>query len=127
MFEATTENIKIEVLPTYFQEESDPEQSLYCFRYKVKITNLSSVSVQLMHRHWVIIDGAGQTEEVKGPGVIGQQPVIDPGMMFEYESFCPLTTPTGSMHGSYQMVRPNGDKVDVQIPQFMLVEPGHFH
>ena len=127
MFEATTENIKIEVHPTYFPEESDPKQSLYCFRYKVKITNLSSVSVQLMHRHWVIIDEAGQTEEVKGPGVIGKQPVIDPGMMFEYESFCPLTTPTGSMHGSYQMVRPNGDKLDVAIPKFMLVEPGHFH
>lgn len=127
MFEATTENIKIEVHPTYFREESDPQKPIYCFRYRVKITNLSPVSVQLMHRHWIIIDGAGQTEEVQGPGVIGQQPVINPGMVFEYESFCPLSTPTGSMHGSYQMVRPNGDKLDVMIPQFLLVEPGHFH
>lgn len=127
MFEATTENIKIEVHPTYFQEESDPKKQLYCFRYKVKITNLSSVSVQLMQRHWIIIDGAGQTEEVHGPGVVGQQPIIDPGMQFEYESFCPLPTPTGSMHGSYEMVRPNGDKIDVLIPQFLLVEPSLFH
>ena len=127
MFEATTENIKIEVHPTYFHEESDPRKPLYCFRYKVKITNLSPDSVQLLHRHWIIIDGAGQTEEVRGPGVIGQQPVIPPGTAFEYESFCPLRTPTGSMHGSYEMVKTNGHKVDVLIPQFLLVEPGHFH
>ena len=127
MFEATTENIKIEVDPSYFQEESDPKKPVYCFRYKVKITNLSSVSVQLMRRHWIIIDGAGQTEEVHGPGVIGVQPVIEPGTFFEYESFCPLSTPTGSMQGTYEMVRPNGDKLDVVIPRFLLVEPGHFH
>ena len=80
-----------------------------------------------MHRHWVIVDGTGQTEEVEGPGVIGQQPIIAPGSMFEYESFCPLSTPTGSMHGSYEMVKQGGDKVDVMIPKFLLIEPGHFH
>lgn len=127
MFEATTENIKIEVHPTYFKEESDPRKPVYCFRYRVRITNQSSVSVQLMHRHWVIVDGTGQTEEVKGPGVIGQQPIIAPGSMFEYESFCPLSTPTGSMHGSYEMVKQGGDKVDIKIPKFLLIEPGHFH
>lgn len=127
MFEATTENIKVEVHPTYFEEESDPRKPIYCFRYRVRITNESSFSVQLMHRHWVIVDGTGQTEEVKGPGVIGQQPVIAPGSIFEYESFCPLSTPTGSMHGSYQMVKQGGDQLEIQIPKFILVEPSQFH
>lgn len=127
MFEATTQNIKIEVHPTYFQEESDPKKPVYCFRYRVRITNESSVSVQLLNRHWVIIDGAGQTEEVNGPGVVGQQPIIPPGSYFEYESFCPLSTPTGSMHGSYEMQKSSGERLDVAIPQFLLIEPGHFH
>jgi ApaG protein len=127
MFEATTQNIKIQVEPSYVQDQSDPNQSYYFFSYKVRITNHSPGSVQLVSRHWIITDGLGQVEEVIGPGVIGQQPKLQPGEHFEYSSFCPLATPTGSMSGSYVMVDSKGAQIEVQIPMFILCEPNHYH
>jgi ApaG protein len=83
--------------------------------------------VQLLSRHWVITDGYGQIEEVRGPGVIGEQPVLRPGEFFEYSSFCPLATPTGSMRGTYRMIDDAGVELEIVIPDFLLAEPGHFH
>ena len=127
MFQATTGNIKIEVEPSYVQDQSDPHQSYYFFSYKVRIRNESEGKVQLISRHWIITDGFGQIEEVVGPGVIGMQPTLQPGESFEYSSFCPLATPTGSMQGKYVMVDAKGQQLEVQIPLFILSEPNHFH
>lgn len=127
MFQATTHGIRIEVEPSYVQEQSNPVQSHYFFAYKVRIINEGSKRVQLMSRHWVITDAYGQVEEVVGPGVIGQQPTLEPGKSFEYSSFCPLTTPTGSMQGSYTMVDQKGERLEVKIPLFILSEPNHYH
>ena len=127
MFEATTHDIKIEVQPAYVREQSNPVQSHYFFSYRVKIINQSSKKVQLLSRHWVITDAFGQVEEVVGPGVIGQQPTLEPGHSFEYSSFCPLSTPTGSMQGSYTMVDQKGHQIEVKIPLFVLTEPNHYH
>ena len=127
MFTATTNHIRIEVEPTYVREQSDPGQGHFFFSYRVRIHNLGSVRVQLLSRHWIITDGFGKIEEVVGEGVIGQQPVLQPGEKFEYESFCPLATPTGSMQGTYTMVGSDGQKWDVQIPLFILAEPSRYH
>ena len=127
MFAATTKNIRIEVEPTYVREQSDPGQGQYFFSYKVRIHNEGKAQVQLLSRHWIITDGFGKIEEVVGEGVIGQQPKLQPGEAFEYESFCPLATPTGSMQGTYTMVDSTGDKWKVEIPLFILVEPSRYH
>ena len=127
MFQARTRDIQIEVEPSYVQEQSDPNQSYYFFSYRVRIRNESKGQVKLVSRHWIITDGFGQVEEVVGPGVIGQQPTLMPGETFEYSSFCPLATPTGSMHGSYVMVDADGVQLEVQIPMFILAEPNHYH
>src|SRR5665213_2555054 len=103
MFQAVTQDIKIEVEPSYVQDQSNPTQAYYFFSYKARITNESQVTVTLVSRHWIITDGFGQIEEVVGPGVIGQQPTLKPSESFEYQSFCPLATPTGSMQGTYVM------------------------
>jgi ApaG protein len=127
MFQAVTKNIKIEVEPSFVQDQSDPQQAYYFFSYRVRITNESQGTVQLISRHWIITDGFGQVEEVVGPGVIGQQPTLKPSESFEYTSFCPLATPTGSMQGKYVMVDPKGAEIEVQIPLFILAEPNQFH
>ena len=127
MFQAKTRDIKIEVEPAYIREQSDPKQSYYFFSYRVKISNEGAGQVQLVSRHWIITDGFGQIEEVVGPGVIGQQPTLRPGENFEYSSFCPLATPTGSMHGTYVMVDDQGKQLEVKIPLFILAEPTHYH
>lgn len=131
---ATTHGVQIEVESRFVPERSDAKQAQYFFAYEIRITNTSSARVQLLSRHWLITDGWGRTEEVKGPGVIGQQPWISPGETFVYESFCPLSTPTGSMRGVYEMTAtPSGDtpapppNFSAEIPQFFLVEPGSFH
>jgi ApaG protein len=127
MFEATTSDIRIEVEPTFIEAQSNPQQSYYFFSYRIRIRNGGSKRIQLISRHWIITDGFGQVEEVTGPGVIGQQPTLKPGDTFEYSSFCPLSTPTGSMQGKYLMVTEKGDQLEVQIPLFVLSEPRYYH
>lgn len=124
---AITRQIQVEVQSRFVPEKSNGERSQYFFAYQIRISNLGEAPVQLLSRHWLITDGNGRVEDVKGPGVIGQQPWIQPQSSFEYESFCPLSTPTGSMKGSYQMVTESGENFSIEIPQFFLVEPGSFH
>ena len=127
MFAATTEGIRVEVKPAYVRDQSNPAQGYYFFSYRVRIVNEGDRPVQLMSRHWVITDAYGKVEEVMGPGVVGQQPRLKPGEAFEYSSFCPLATPTGSMQGTYLMVDPKGAELEVEIPKFILTEPNHYH
>jgi ApaG protein len=126
----TTHGVQIEVESRFVPENSNVDENQFLFAYEIRITNMTESRVQLLNRHWIITDGLGRVEEVKGPGVIGQQPWIDPGETFEYESFCPLSTPTGSMRGSYEMTSLSGTSpgtFSAEIPQFFLVEPGSFH
>jgi ApaG protein len=104
----------------YSDENSRPQQGQWVFQYTVRITNLGSETVQLISRHWIITDAADHSKEVKGPGVVGEQPVLKPGQSFQYSSWCPLETPMGMMHGAYQMVRANGGQFDIEIAPFAL-------
>jgi ApaG protein len=121
--EATTKNIKVQVKSQYDPSRSNPNQNEWFFLYTVRITNEGSDTVQLMSRHWVITDGMGKVQEVRGPGVVGNQPVLAPGESFEYTSGCPLTVPFGSMQGTYQMVNDRQEKFDIEIAPFVLMEP----
>src|SRR5262245_31671119 len=121
--EATTRNIQVRVEAEYDPGRSNPGEQQWFFLYTVQITNEGAETVQLVSRHWIITDAMGKVEEVRGPGVIGQQPVLGPGESFRYTSGCPLTTPFGSMHGTYQMVNQGGEKFDVEIAPFALTEP----
>ena len=125
--EAVTNNIRVEVESRYAPERSQPFESEWLFTYTVRITNEGGDTVQLLSRHWIITDATGHTEEVKGPGVVGEQPVLSPGESFEYTSFCPLKTSTGTMRGTYQMVTEDGDHFDVEIAPFALHEPYTVH
>lgn len=127
MFESITSNVLVQVQPAYIEEQSSPDKNRFFFAYEVTIQNQSERALQLMRRHWIITDGLGRTEEVEGEGVVGQQPRLEPGERFQYTSFCPLTTPTGSMQGSYFFRDSQGENVEVKIPIFLLCEPGHFH
>ncbi len=120
-------SIKIEVQPAFVPEQSDPKRSLYLFSYCVRITNHGSEEVQVLSRHWIISDALGHVEEVEGPGVVGLQPIIKPNESFEYCSFCPLTTPTGHMRGTYTICTKSGEELKIKIPFFILSEPNHFH
>jgi ApaG protein len=121
--EATTKNIKVQVKSQYDPSRSNPNQNEWFFLYTVRITNEGSETVQLMSRHWVITDGMGKVQEVRGPGVVGNQPVLAPGESFEYTSGCPLTVPFGSMQGTYQMVNDREEQFDIEIAPFVLMEP----
>ncbi len=118
--EAVTEGIRVEVLSRHAPENSRPQEGEWVFQYTVRITNLSSDTVQLLSRHWIITDALEHVEEVRGPGVVGEQPVLAPGESFKYSSWCPLKTPTGMMQGTYRMVRTNGEQFDIQIAAFGL-------
>ena len=118
--EAVTDSIRVEVLSRHSPENSRPHQGEWVFQYTVRITNLGSDTVQLLSRHWIIIDALEHTKEVKGSGVVGEQPVLAPGESFKYSSWCRLETPTGRMHGTYQMVRGNGDLFEAEIAPFAL-------
>ena len=118
--EAVTANIRVEVLSRHSPENSRPQQGEWMFEYTVRITNLGSDTVQLVSRHWVIMDALENIEEVRGPGVVGEQPVLAPGESFKYSSWCPLKTPTGVMKGEYQMVRAGGERFDIEIAPFAL-------
>jgi ApaG protein len=123
MYEAITHKIRVRVTPEYVPDQSEPEDDHFFWAYKVEITNLGDETVQLKTRHWRITDANGRTEEVRGPGVIGEQPVLEPGQSFSYTSGCPLKTPQGLMVGSYQMEVDGGDMIDVVIPAFSLDSP----
>jgi ApaG protein len=123
MSEATTNNIRVEVLSRHSPENSRPLEDEWVFQYTVRITNQGPETVQLLSRHWIIIDALEQTKEVKGPGVVGEQPVLAPGESFKYSSWCPLKTSTGLMHGTYQMVRAGGEQFDIEIAPFALRAP----
>ncbi len=121
--EATTSGIRVEVESHYLAEKSDPTSGRWFFAYDIRISNQSEDVVQLLHRHWIITDANGKVEEVRGPGVVGNQPVLAPGESFEYTSFCPLGTPFGTMEGSYEMVTEDGERFWVKIGQFTLSQP----
>jgi len=123
MYEAITHKIRVRVTPEYVPAQSEPEDDYFFWAYNVEITNLGKETVQLKTRHWRITDANGRTEEVRGPGVVGEQPVLEPGQSFNYSSGCPLKTPQGLMVGSYQMVGDNGRMIDVAIPAFSLDSP----
>jgi len=123
MSDTTTQGIRIQVWSQYVAERSAPADSRYFFAYKVRISNEGQETAQLVSRKWIISDASGKTDVVDGAGVVGQQPVLDPGESFEYTSFCPLPTPFGSMHGHYRMVRPNGERFDATIAPFHLAVP----
>ena len=120
MSDAITNSIRVEVMSQYSPENSRPPQDVWVFEYTVRITNQGSETVQLISRHWIIVDGLDRIEEVQGPGVIGEQPVLAPGESFKYSSWCPLKTPTGIMRGTYQMVRAGGSGFDIEIAPFAL-------
>ncbi len=123
MSEAITKGVAVTVQSFYVAERSDPRRDYYFFAYRVRIANVGDETVQLMSRHWIITDGEDQVEEVKGPGVIGEQPVLEPDQSFEYTSACPLKTPVGTMQGTYQMVRSGGEGFDAEIAPFTLAVP----
>ena len=123
MSETTTRGVRVQVRGTYVPERSSPAESHYFFSYRVRISNEGEETVQLVSREWIITDADGNVEQVKGPGVVGEQPVLGPGEAFEYTSFCPLHTPIGSMQGSYQMVSARGDRFDAVIAPFSLAVP----
>ena len=124
---AVTRGVRIEVTTEYDPSRSFPEHNRWFYLYTVEISNDGSETVQLVSRHWIITDANGHVEEVKGPGVVGESPVLEEGESFEYTSGCPLTTPYGSMHGTYQMVTSDGDRFDAQIAEFVLGQPQSLH
>jgi len=118
--EAVTNGIRVEVIAQHSPEHSRPGEGEWVFQYTVRITNLGSDTVQLLSRHWIITDGVDHVEEVRGPGVVGAQPVLPPGESFKYSSWCPLKTPTGIMRGTYQMTASDGSRFDIEIAPFAL-------
>ena len=127
MSDTVTRGIRIRVKSQYLSDRSSPRDSQYLFAYHVRISNEGSETAQLVSREWIITSAEGEVERVKGPGVVGEQPVLEPGASFEYTSYCPLKTAVGSMHGSYQMVTPGGEKFDAQINPFTLAAPHALH
>lgn len=123
MSTAITEGIRVSVRSEYLADQSVPTARRYVFAYTVKIENEGTEPAQLRTRHWVITDGAGKVEEVRGPGVVGQTPCLGPGERFEYTSGCVLQTPRGDMRGAYQMHRPDGREFDAVIATFVLALP----
>ena len=123
MYEKITNRIKVSVKPFYLEEQSEPQDSHFVWAYHVKIENTGTDTVQLKNRYWQITDATGRIQEVRGPGVVGEQPVLAPGEAFEYTSGTPLTTPSGIMVGSYEMETPDGSQFDVKIPAFSLDSP----
>lgn len=123
MYKATTRQITVTVTPTYLEDQSRPEDGRWVWAYTVEIENGSRDTVQLRSRYWQITDGKGHVEEVDGPGVVGEEPILTPGDSFTYTSGCPLSTPSGIMRGHYRMQRPDGSLFTVEIPAFSLDLP----
>ncbi len=120
---AMTDGIRVTVRSEYIADQSAPSSSRYAFAYTVRIANEGVEPARLMTRHWIITDGVGKVEEVRGPGVVGRQPALRPGEHFEYTSGCQLATPRGEMRGTYQMHRPDGRVFDATIAPFLLALP----
>ena len=127
MPKSKTNNIEVEVASFFVPEKSNPSGQYYFFAYKVRITNVGMAPAKLLNRHWIITDGLGRMHEVKGEGVVGEQPYLSPGESFEYTSFCPLNTPSGNMKGTYEFTLNSGEKFTAEIPMFILVEPSSFN
>jgi ApaG protein len=123
MYTKTTNDIKVTVLPHYLGEQSEPAENRYFWAYTIQVENHGQQTVKLVNRYWHITDGTGRTQEVRGPGVVGAQPVLKPGEAFEYTSGVPLETPSGFMVGEYEMVGEKGDKIQVAVPAFSLDSP----
>lgn len=122
-YSATTHDITVNVVPRYLEDQSQPAESHFVWAYDVEIVNTSGETMQLKERSWIITDANGLVEKVHGPGVVGEQPILKTGDSFRYSSGCPLKTSSGIMVGSYQMVREDGEKIDVDIPAFSLDIP----
>ena len=127
MSDTTTRGIRVQVTSTYLPERSSPRDCQYLFAYHIRISNVGSETAQLVSREWIITTADGEVERVKGPGVVGEQPVLTPGSSFEYTSYCPLKTSVGSMQGSYQMMTADGEKFEAHIAPFTLAEPHALH
>jgi|SRR5689334_1935423 len=125
--DCTTRGIRIEVRSEFLAERSSPREEQYLFQYHVRISNVGTETAQLVSREWIITNADGEVERVKGPGVVGEKPVLPPGGVFEYTSFCPLKTAVGTMQGSYQMVTPDGTRFDAAISAFTLAVPRSLH
>ena len=127
MYRQETNGIRIEVSPFFIPEKSNPEEGFYVFAYQVRITNIGETHARLVSRHWIITDGNSRREEILGKGVVGEQPSLAPGQVFEYTSSCPLPTPTGNMRGWYHMVSAEGDRFKAKIPVFFLRSLDQIH
>ena len=123
MYTATTRDITVEVQLQFLAEQSDPATDQYFWLYTINIQNDGAETVQLLNRHWIITNAAGHVEEVQGPGVVGEQPVLQPGDSFQYTSGCPLKTPSGLMVGTYEMIGSDKAHFDIKIPAFSLDSP----
>ena len=123
MSEAITQGIRVSVRTSYIPEQSVPREHRYVFAYSIRIANEGARTAQLLSRHWIITHGTGHVEEVKGPGVVGAQPRLEPGQAFEYTSGCVLSTPHGTMHGTYEMKRDDGSTFNATIAPFSLSMP----
>jgi ApaG protein len=127
MAESAKYGITVAVRTAYLADRSDPSHDQYVFAYTITIANTGAVAAQLVSRHWIITDAEHQVQEVKGAGVVGQQPFLRPGESFEYTSGTSLATPVGTMHGSYQMIAEDGHAFDAEIPSFTLSVPRVLH
>ena len=123
MSDTTTHDIRVGATAQYLPDQSDPTKPQYLFGYTIVVSNMGKEPAQLVSRHWIIIDSQGRREEVRGPGVVGQTPRLEPGQAFKYQSFCPLRTSWGTMEGEYQFRRDNGETFEVQIGRFYLRVP----
>ena len=123
MYSAVTRAIRVDVEPIYLEEQSEPANGQFVWAYRVQIGNEGAETVQLLSRYWHITDGLGRIKEVRGAGVVGEQPILNPGEAYEYTSGTPLPTPSGIMRGTYKMKTPAGDKFDIEIPAFSLDSP----
>jgi ApaG protein len=127
MQKTTQPHFQLFVQVKYNETESKPDTQYFFFNYRIRIQNNSDFSAQLMSRYWIINDACGQTEEVRGAGVVGLQPKIPAGQSFEYESACPLPTSSGSLRGTFQMIGEDGSQFDIEIPEFYLIAPFALH
>lgn len=127
VYSKTTNSVSITVVPAPIEEQSNPDRSVFAFSYNIKIENLGSETIQLLERHWIINSGGKPFDEVVGEGVVGMQPILEQGDKFEYSSGAIIEDPFGSMQGTYTMRAASGKFFEVEIPQFELLYPIHFH